>query len=450
MLDRVSTMTRDKLAWDDEWWQQEARAERLARAPDYCPWGQFIFRLIVDKGWSIKTLAQKAKVPSSTLREAMVGRTPTPDMLERVAQVLALEDDQRRELLFLFVYSTWRQNTPQIFKPLSSRQERQLQRSARLMAESLYESSGKKLPVIYYVPFVLETLRLRFKSGRVAIPTKEAQSIAVPPRFALPAEGPAHYAEWDMAARFRLDPAQIESSEVVDGFEVRQRPTQIVVETHEKAPGILYRTQPDALVYVPFDGTVSDIDSEHPEAQRIAFDLQNGYEVVLHGLSRVDVLLGQSVQRGSPVGRTGWAGDIWNRNADMQLKWAGKLHGVGASLRIGAGPDALHWEWLDPRLITPGNSIISIVKVSISDDDLLLFNMRNMREDWREGLRSCSLLEIINGGRDFADAQVSWSSYLDAPYVLLPRSKLAEYYLLGALAVASSAVALWRWCHSRH
>jgi murein hydrolase activator len=70
----------------------------------------------------------------------------------------------------------------------------------------------------------------------------------------------------------------------------------------DKNPGITYATLPGAQVIAPSDGKVLFAGSYHKEGQVLILEITTGYDVVLSGLGRVTVRLGDQLLAGEPVG----------------------------------------------------------------------------------------------------------------------------------------------------
>ena len=69
-----------------------------------------------------------------------------------------------------------------------------------------------------------------------------------------------------------------------------------------KNPGITYATSPGAQVIAPGDGKVLFAGSYHKEGQVLILEISTGYDIVLSGLGRVTVRLGDQLLAGEPVG----------------------------------------------------------------------------------------------------------------------------------------------------
>jgi septal ring factor EnvC (AmiA/AmiB activator) len=69
-----------------------------------------------------------------------------------------------------------------------------------------------------------------------------------------------------------------------------------------KNPGITYATLPGAQVVAPGDGKVLFAGSYHKEGQVLILEITTGYDIVLSGLGRVTVRLGDQLLAGEPVG----------------------------------------------------------------------------------------------------------------------------------------------------
>ena len=70
----------------------------------------------------------------------------------------------------------------------------------------------------------------------------------------------------------------------------------------DKNPGITYATRPGAQVIAPSDGKVLFAGPYHKEGQVLILEITTGYDVVLSGLGRVTVRLGDQLLAGEPVG----------------------------------------------------------------------------------------------------------------------------------------------------
>ena len=70
----------------------------------------------------------------------------------------------------------------------------------------------------------------------------------------------------------------------------------------DKNPGITYATLPGAQVIAPGDGRVLFAGPYHKEGQVLILEIATGYDVVLAGLGRVTVRLGDQLLAGEPVG----------------------------------------------------------------------------------------------------------------------------------------------------
>jgi len=70
----------------------------------------------------------------------------------------------------------------------------------------------------------------------------------------------------------------------------------------DKHPGITYATRPGAQVIAPGDGKVLFAGSYHKEGQVLILETAAGYDIVLAGLGRVTVRLGDQLLAGEPVG----------------------------------------------------------------------------------------------------------------------------------------------------
>jgi septal ring factor EnvC (AmiA/AmiB activator) len=69
-----------------------------------------------------------------------------------------------------------------------------------------------------------------------------------------------------------------------------------------KNPGITYATLPGAQVIAPGDGKVLFAGPYHKEGQVLIMQITTGYDIVLAGLGRVTVQLGDQLLAGEPVG----------------------------------------------------------------------------------------------------------------------------------------------------
>ena len=70
----------------------------------------------------------------------------------------------------------------------------------------------------------------------------------------------------------------------------------------DKNPGITYATRPGAQVIAPADGKVLFAGPYHKEGQVLILEITTGYDIVLAGLGRVTVRLGDQLLAGEPVG----------------------------------------------------------------------------------------------------------------------------------------------------
>jgi septal ring factor EnvC (AmiA/AmiB activator) len=70
----------------------------------------------------------------------------------------------------------------------------------------------------------------------------------------------------------------------------------------DKNPGITYATRPGAQVIAPGDGKVLFAGPYHKEGQVLILETAAGYDIVLAGLGRVTVRLGDQLLAGEPVG----------------------------------------------------------------------------------------------------------------------------------------------------
>ena len=73
-------------------------------------------------------------------------------------------------------------------------------------------------------------------------------------------------------------------------------------QNSEKNPGIAYTTLPGAQVVAPADGKVLFAGPYHKEGQVLILEITTGYDVVLAGIGRVTVRLGDQLLAGEPVG----------------------------------------------------------------------------------------------------------------------------------------------------
>ena len=70
----------------------------------------------------------------------------------------------------------------------------------------------------------------------------------------------------------------------------------------DKNPGITYAAEPGAQVIAPADGKVLFAGPYHKEGQVLILEITTGYDIVLAGLGRVTVRLGDQLLAGEPVG----------------------------------------------------------------------------------------------------------------------------------------------------
>jgi septal ring factor EnvC (AmiA/AmiB activator) len=70
----------------------------------------------------------------------------------------------------------------------------------------------------------------------------------------------------------------------------------------DKNPGITYATLPGAQVIAPADGKVLFAGPYHKEGQVLILEITTGYDVVLAGIGRVTVRLGDQLLAGEPIG----------------------------------------------------------------------------------------------------------------------------------------------------
>jgi septal ring factor EnvC (AmiA/AmiB activator) len=70
----------------------------------------------------------------------------------------------------------------------------------------------------------------------------------------------------------------------------------------DKDPGITYATLPGAQVVAPADGKVLFAGPYHKEGQVLILEITTGYDVVLAGIGRLTVRLGDQLLAGEPVG----------------------------------------------------------------------------------------------------------------------------------------------------
>ncbi|HWC63266.1 MAG TPA: peptidoglycan DD-metalloendopeptidase family protein [Rhizomicrobium sp.] len=69
-----------------------------------------------------------------------------------------------------------------------------------------------------------------------------------------------------------------------------------------ESPGMTYATLPGAQVIAPADGKVLFAGPYHKEGQVLILEITTGYDVVLAGIGRVTVQLGDQLLAGEPVG----------------------------------------------------------------------------------------------------------------------------------------------------
>lgn len=70
-----------------------------------------------------------------------------------------------------------------------------------------------------------------------------------------------------------------------------------------KSDGWRIRTRGDALVLAPADGTVKFADSFRGFGRVVIMSHKNGYNTVMTNLGDIDVMVGQDVLAGEPIGR---------------------------------------------------------------------------------------------------------------------------------------------------
>jgi septal ring factor EnvC (AmiA/AmiB activator) len=70
----------------------------------------------------------------------------------------------------------------------------------------------------------------------------------------------------------------------------------------DKNPGLTYATAHGAQVIAPADGKVLFAGPYHKEGQVLILEITTGYDIVLSGLGRVTVRLGDELLAGEPVG----------------------------------------------------------------------------------------------------------------------------------------------------
>ena len=70
----------------------------------------------------------------------------------------------------------------------------------------------------------------------------------------------------------------------------------------DKNPGLTYATLPGAQVIAPTDGKILFAGPYHKEGQVLILEITTGYDVVLAGIGRVTVRLGDQLLAGEPVG----------------------------------------------------------------------------------------------------------------------------------------------------
>jgi septal ring factor EnvC (AmiA/AmiB activator) len=73
------------------------------------------------------------------------------------------------------------------------------------------------------------------------------------------------------------------------------------MSTGAKAPNMAIATRPGAEVLAPADGTVKFAGEFRSYGQLLIIDVGGGYHVLLAGMERIDVQLGQFVLAGEPV-----------------------------------------------------------------------------------------------------------------------------------------------------
>ncbi len=71
---------------------------------------------------------------------------------------------------------------------------------------------------------------------------------------------------------------------------------------NDKNPGLTYATAPGAQVIAPADGKVLFAGPYHKEGQVLILEITTGYDIVLAGIGRVTVRLGDQLLAGEPVG----------------------------------------------------------------------------------------------------------------------------------------------------
>lgn len=71
-----------------------------------------------------------------------------------------------------------------------------------------------------------------------------------------------------------------------------------------RAPGVTFLTQPGAQVVAPADSKVLFAGRYHKTGQVLILEMAGGYDLVLAGLERVDVKVGDQVLAGEPLGTT--------------------------------------------------------------------------------------------------------------------------------------------------
>ncbi len=76
-----------------------------------------------------------------------------------------------------------------------------------------------------------------------------------------------------------------------------------------RAPGVTFLTQPGAQVVAPADSKILFAGPYHKTGQVLILEMGGGYDLVLAGLSRVDVKVGDRVLAGEPLGTMPATGD---------------------------------------------------------------------------------------------------------------------------------------------
>ena len=99
------------------------------------PFGQQLQFLRSDRGYSQKHLAQAAGLPHRTLSAVETGRRHAllPDELERVAQVLQLDEDELISLREAAQLSSYRPSFPRDIPPATLRAANELVRELRCL-----------------------------------------------------------------------------------------------------------------------------------------------------------------------------------------------------------------------------------------------------------------------------------------------------------------------------